>query len=58
MVTMFVMPLSFSIAAGISLGFLTFVTVRLIAGRGKEISAGCWLLTVLGIVWMLASTAL
>ena len=58
LVTMFVMPLSFSIAAGISLGFVAYVAVRLVAGRSQEISAGCWILTFLGIIWMLATTAL
>ena len=58
LVTLFIMPLSFSIAAGISLGFMTYVAVRIAAGRIDEVSGGCWLITILGIIWMLVTTTL
>ena len=33
--TVFLMPLTFSIAAGISIGFLTYVAIRILSGRSK-----------------------
>ena len=36
-VTMLMMPFTYSITNGIGMGFLTFVALRLAAGRGKEV---------------------
>lgn len=44
--TALVMPLSFSIAAGIGLGVLSHVLIKLASGRGRELSATLWLLAV------------
>lgn len=53
MVMMVIMPLSFSIAAGISLGFLAYVGIRLLAGRAQEITGGIWLVTLFGVIWLI-----
>ena len=51
-ITILVMPLTFSIAAGIALGFLTYVGIKLIMGKGTQISGGVWIITLFGLIWM------
>lgn len=46
-VVLLLMPLSFSIAHGISLGFITYTIAKVLAGRIKEISLPVWVMTVL-----------
>jgi len=46
------MPLTFSIAAGIAIGFIAYVVIRLIAGRHEEINAGTWVITVFACLWL------
>ena len=48
------MPLTFSIAAGIAVGFLAFSAIMLISGRGAEINAGTWVITAFGGLWLAA----
>ena len=43
-ITALAMPLTFSIAHGISFGFITFVAIKSLAGRGREVGPGAWLL--------------
>jgi AGZA family xanthine/uracil permease-like MFS transporter len=38
LVTMLLMPLSYSITNGIGAGFVSYVFLRLVTGRGREIS--------------------
>ena len=40
-------PLTFSIADGISLGFITFVLMKIASGDIKQISSGSWFLTLI-----------
>jgi AGZA family xanthine/uracil permease-like MFS transporter len=40
--TVAVMPLSYSIANGIGVGFISWVVLRTAAGRGREISPLLW----------------
>ena len=47
-----VMPLTFSIAAGIAIGFLAHVVIRLLAGRSEEINLGTWVITGFGAIWL------
>ena len=47
-----IMPLTFSIAAGIAIGFLAYVVVRVLAGRGSEINLGTWVITGFGVIWL------
>ncbi len=41
------MPLSFSIAHGIELGFISYAAIKLLSGRYKEVSVSVWVLAVL-----------
>ena len=40
--TIIVMPLTYSIANGIGVGFISWVLIRSLAGRGREISPLLW----------------
>ena len=44
LVTIVMIPLSFSIANGIALGFITYVAVKLFAGKRSDITLGAWFL--------------
>jgi AGZA family xanthine/uracil permease-like MFS transporter len=46
------MPLTFSIAAGIAIGFLAYVLIHLLAGRRHSINAGTYVITGFGCFWM------
>jgi len=46
-ITMLAMPLTFSIATGLSLGLICYTLVKLAAGQRKEVSPFVWVLTVL-----------
>jgi len=45
--TMLAMPLTFSIATGLSLGVIAYSMVKVAAGRYREVSPVLWLLTIL-----------
>jgi adenine/guanine/hypoxanthine permease len=49
-VTMIAMPLTFSIANGLALGFITYPLVKLIAGRGRDVKPLVWLLAGLFLI--------
>lgn len=49
-VTMIGMPLTFSIANGLALGFISYPLVKLLAGRGREVSLVAYLLAALFLV--------
>jgi AGZA family xanthine/uracil permease-like MFS transporter len=40
-------PLSFSIANGIAVGFISYVAIKVIAGRSAEVSVGAWFLAAI-----------
>ncbi|EEV23798.1 putative permease [Enhydrobacter aerosaccus SK60] len=46
-VVLLLTPLTFSIADGIALGFITYTIAKLVSGRYKEVSAAVWVLTVI-----------
>ena len=46
------MPLTFSIAAGIAIGFLAYVLIHVLAGRANSINAGTYVITGFGCLWM------
>ena len=46
------MPLTFSIAAGIAIGFIAHVVIFLLAGRGDQVNAGTWVITIFGMLWL------
>jgi AGZA family xanthine/uracil permease-like MFS transporter len=49
-VTMLAMPLTFSIATGLSLGLISYTLVKVGAGRFREVSPLLWILTALFIL--------
>lgn len=52
---MLIMPLSFSIAAGIAFGFFAWIGIRLVTGRAGEVSAGIWVIALFALLWLLLS---
>ncbi|GHH69060.1 MFS transporter [Streptomyces sulfonofaciens] len=46
-VTMLVMPFTYSITNGIGMGFITFVVLRLVAGRGREVPLPMYVVAVI-----------
>lgn len=46
-VTFLMMPLTFSIADGITLGFITYTVCKIVTGRFNQISISVWILTAL-----------
>jgi len=49
-ITMLAMPLTFSIATGLSFGVITYTIAKIGAGRYREVSPVIWILTVLFIL--------
>ena len=49
------MPLSFSIAHGIELGFISYVAIKLLSGRYKDVSVSVWVLAVLFLAHLVFS---
>jgi AGZA family xanthine/uracil permease-like MFS transporter len=56
-VTMLGMPLTFSIANGLALGFISYPVIKLLAGRGREVSPLVYVLAALFVVryWYLGA---
>ena len=48
--TVVAMPLTFSIATGLSLGVIAYTAVKVAAGKYRDISAVLWILTALFIL--------
>ncbi|MCQ4348216.1 NCS2 family permease [Pseudomonas stutzeri] len=44
------MPLTFSIANGIALGFISWTAIKLCCGRARELNSAMWVLSVLFVV--------
>ena len=40
-------PLTFSIANGIALGFISYVAIKVTSSKYKEVSLGAWFLTII-----------
>ena len=55
MVTALAMPFTFSIATGIGLGFTTYVLVKVLAGRVRELNAGSVAVAVLFGAWFIVA---
>ncbi len=49
LLTIIMIPLSFSIANGIAVGFISYVAIKVIAGRASEVSVGAWFLALIFI---------
>ena len=55
MVVLLMTPLTFSIADGIALGFISYVVIKLLAGKTKELTVSVVLLALLFIskfIWL------
>ncbi len=46
-VTCLLMPLTFSIADGISLGFIAYAAIKLFSGKGREVSSSVWVMAAI-----------
>ncbi len=46
-VTAIAMPLSFSIAEGIGLGFITYILIKLVSGKARQCSAAAYVIAVI-----------
>ena len=49
-ISFFMMPFSYSIATGIEFGIVSYVLLKLLTGRGKELN---WLMYVLVVLFVL-----
>ncbi|MGI9278741.1 MAG: NCS2 family permease [Endozoicomonas sp.] len=47
LITTIMMPLSFSIANGIALGFIAYPVIKVLAGRSSDVSISVWVLAVI-----------
>ena len=58
-VTMVMMPFTYSITNGIGMGFITFVVLRLAAGRGREVPAATYVVAaVFGFSYLMPALGL
>lgn len=46
-VTCLLMPLTFSIAEGIALGFITYALIKLFSGKGRAVSISVWVMAII-----------
>jgi len=49
-VTCLLMPLTFSIAEGISLGFIAYAAIKLASGKGRDVSMSVWVMAAIFIL--------
>jgi AGZA family xanthine/uracil permease-like MFS transporter len=49
-VTAVAMPLTFSIATGLSFGVITYTVAKVAAGKLRQVSSVMWILTILFVV--------
>ncbi|MDN3696559.1 MULTISPECIES: NCS2 family permease [Vibrio] len=49
-VTCLLMPLTFSIAEGISLGFIAYAAIKLFSGKGRDVSMSVWVMAAIFIL--------
>ncbi len=49
-VTCLVMPFTYSIAEGIAFGFIAYPVIKLLSGRGRDVSASVWFMAVIFMI--------
>ncbi|MGL6025843.1 MAG: NCS2 family permease [Vibrio sp.] len=49
-VSCLVMPLTFSIAEGISLGFIAYAAIKLFSGQGRSVSLSVWVMAAIFVI--------
>ncbi|MGB9721696.1 MAG: NCS2 family permease [bacterium] len=54
-ITIASMPFTYSISNGISLGFLSYVLIKLFSGKGKEVSVIMYILAIFFLIFFIAS---
>lgn len=54
-ITIASMPFTYSISNGISLGFLSYVLIKLLSGKGKEVSVIMYILAVCFLIFFIVS---
>jgi AGZA family xanthine/uracil permease-like MFS transporter len=53
LITLIMMPLTYSITNGIGAGFISYVFLRLVSGRAREIHPLLWIVTAAFVVYFL-----
>ena len=56
-VTCLLMPLTFSIAEGISLGFIAYAAIKLCSGKGRDVSLSVWVMSLVFIIKYMVACA-
>ena len=51
LLTVFVMPLTYSITNGIGAGFLAYAFLKAVSGKGKDVSLAMWLASLAFLVY-------
>lgn len=51
LLTVFVMPLTYSITNGIGAGFLAFAFLKAVSGKGKDVSLAMWLASIAFLIY-------
>ena len=51
-VVLLMMPLTFSIAHGITLGFITFAAAKLLGGKAKDVTIAVWVIAIVLLLKM------
>jgi AGZA family xanthine/uracil permease-like MFS transporter len=49
-VTCLLMPLTFSIAEGITLGFISYAAIKTMSGKGRDVSLSVWVMSAIFVV--------
>ena len=49
-VTCLMMPFTFSIAEGISLGFIAYAAIKTVSGKGRDVSLSVWVMSAIFVV--------
>jgi AGZA family xanthine/uracil permease-like MFS transporter len=52
-ITALTMPLTFSIATGIGLGFIAYVLIKAISGKLKDISPAMWIVSACFVIYFI-----
>ena len=48
-----VMPLTYSIAYGIALGFIAYTLIKLLTGQSNALNAGIWTVSIFSVVYFI-----
>ena len=56
LIIVLIMPLTFSIAAGIAFGFFAYAGVKTLSGEHKQLPEGVCLISAFGLMWLILST--